>query len=134
MGETTARKVDQTQTFNIRTTPQNRPINRTALTLHIGNSTSSLRAETTPRGYKAQHIHKKDGKRYRFRILIQFFPRRGTIGGKLTIITLGENTITTNELPEQPTTYPDLPFTHDWQNLTADLGGTTPLRITITTA
>lgn len=136
MGEAIARKVNQAeaQTSGIRPTRQTQPADGIALTLHIGNSASSPRAETTPRGYKTQHVHKKDGKRYRLRLLLQSFPRRGTMGGKLTVIALGEErTVTTYDLPEQVSTYPNAPFSHDWQNVMVDLGGIIPVRVVLAT-
>lgn len=136
MGEIVAKKVNQAeaQTPNIRPIRQSQPADGIALTFHVGNSASSLRAETTPRGYKTQHVHKKDGKRYRLRLLIQHFPRKSTLGGKLTVITLGEErNVTTYDLPEQVSTYPNAPFSHDWQNVMVDLGGIIPVRVVLTT-
>ncbi len=132
MGEAIAKKVDQTkaQIYNIRLIQQP----PAALTLYIRNSTVSLRAETIPRGYKAQHVYTENGKRYRLRLLIQGFPRKGTVGGKLTIVALGENRIvTTHSLPEQVSQYPNSPFSHDWQHIMVNLGEIIPIRITLTT-
>lgn len=126
MGNRIARTVAKTQTQDIQTpTP--------TLTLYIGNSASSPSTETTPRGYKAQQVIKRNGKRYRIRLNITNFPRRGTIGGKLTIITLSttERTPTQHELQEQPTTYPQTPYQHEFL-LPVSMGEeTVPIKITI---
>lgn len=108
MGEKAARKVKNietahTQTPNIRTTRQNRPVEnpqtgRTTptLTLHIRantgtghqDSTFLPRTETTPRGYKTQQVVKIAGKRHKIRLNFTNFPRKGTIGGKITVVPL----------------------------------------------
>lgn len=107
---------------------------KTSMTLHVGNSTLLLSPETTPRGFRAQHVYRKPRmkgtpaptERYRFRIQLTNYPKKGTMGGKLTVIELkdgdGNRKATTLTLPEQLTTYPTPPFAHDWDNVLVDLG------------
>ncbi len=137
MGEKVARQVDaaQAKTPGIRPRGQNAaepaPGNAT-LTLHVGNSASSLNAETTPRGYKAQHVLKRD-QRYRLRVALLSFPRKGTMGGKLTVIALGagkETAPVVYNLTEQPTTHPNAPYSHEFQ-VTATLDGQVPVKIVL---
>ena len=133
MGDRVARAVDNdAQTPDIQApTPTPLPP-RLTLTLHIGNSASSPSTETTPRGYKTQQVIRRNGKRYRVRLNITNFPRRGTMGGKLTVIALGkaERSPVQYELPEQITTYPQAPYQHEFL-LPVSLGEETavPVRI-----
>lgn len=136
MGDRVARQVDaaQAKTSGIRPTLAQPAGDNVTLTLHIGNSASSVRAETTPRGYKGQHVQKK-GERYRFRVALLSFPRRGTMGGKLTVIALGagERKPVTYDLPEQPTTHPNAPYAHEFQ-VTTSLDAPTPVKIVLVVA
>lgn len=121
MGEKVARQVDaaQAKTSGIRPNLAQPAGDNVTMTLHIGNSASPVRAETTPRGYKGQHVVKRD-QRYRVRVALLSFPRKGTMGGKLTIVPLGsgERKPTVYELPEQPTTHPAAPYTHEFKVMT----------------
>lgn len=139
MGDRVARQVDaaQAKTPGIRPNLAQPAGDNVTLTLHIGNSASSVRAETTPRGYKGQHVQKK-GERYRFRVALLSFPRKGTMGGKLTVIPLGptsqkERKPVVYDLPEQPTTHPAAPYTHEFQ-VTASLDVPTPVKIVLVVA
>lgn len=128
MGEKTARQVNAAQARPQTSTPTT---NEATIKLIIGNSISSPKTETTPRGYKTQHVIKRD-QRYRIRINLISFPRRGTIGGKLTIAPLGtgtenKGTPTTHELPEQPT-IPLTPHQHEFQ-ITAKFEDQIPVKI-----
>lgn len=134
MGDRVARKVDEAQAKGTGIRPQlSEPApDNVTLTLRIRDSVSSLRAETTPRGYKAQHVHKA-GTKHRFRVALMSFPRRGTMGGKLTVIPLGtgERKPVVYDLPEQATTYPNAPYAHEFAT-TVELDGQAPVKVTLT--
>lgn len=117
MGDKVARKVDQAQarTHDIRTQQEG----RVPLTLRIGEASTVLDTESTPRGYKTQHLHRKDGKRYRIRVQLTRFPKKGTIGGKVSVIELEqEKKVTVYQLPEKPLPW----FSYSWTVLDTLLG------------
>jgi hypothetical protein len=50
------------------------------------------------------------------------------MGGKLTVFTLRKNAPSPS-----PRTGKHLPFSHDWQTVIVDLGGTIPVRVILAT-
>jgi hypothetical protein len=85
------------------------------LTLQIGQTVTSLKVEETPRGYRAQHVIKRE-QRYRLRFNIVKFPRKGTLGGRLKVIPLGGGSEpTVYELQGVPVLPLDAPFSAEFK-------------------
>lgn len=123
MGEMVANKVKKVNQQRIRT-PNTKPVakeNNVSLTFSVNNSTFSPKVETTPNGYKAHHLYTSKGK-YRLRFQFIYNPNKKIIGGRITVITLGdEKKVTVYGLEEQLTIYPNSPFSHEWDKVIIDL-------------